>query len=119
MATDLIVLNQHTDSVSEENKEENLDDPLVLSKNLSKLMKRLKGENFMDDSSIDYTALVKSDAYQVDYFKMSNQLKKVDLNQLLDTDPDQNDANLLAFFISKANYLMKHLKCLNQIIPSF
>ncbi len=102
MSTGLIILNQlaGTAYAVEEDQENNLNDPLVLSKNLSKLMKRLKGENFMDDSSIDYTSLINSDTFKVDYYKMSNQLKKVDLNQLLDSDPDKNDANLLAFFIS-------------------
>ena len=55
----------------------------------------------MDDSSIDYSTLVNSDVYKVDYAKMSDQLKKVDLDQLLDKDDVKNDANLLAFFISK------------------
>lgn len=65
---------------------------------------RLKGENFMDDSSVDYTTLVNSDVYKVDYAKMSDQLKKVDLDQLLDENNETNDANLLAFFISKFSF---------------
>lgn len=54
----------------------------------------------MDDNSIDYVQLVNSEVYKKDYNQMSNQLKKVDLDLLLDNDAKKNDSNLLAFFIS-------------------
>lgn len=109
MSSDLIILNENPELPKDDEEEkENLQDPLVLSKNLSKLMKRLKGENFMDDSSVDYTTLVNSDVYKVDYAKMSDQLKKVDLDQLLDENNEKNDANLLAFFINIYNALTIH-----------
>ena len=67
----------------------------------------------MDDSSIDYFRLVNSDVYKKDYIQMSNQLKKVDLDLLLDKDDKTNDNNLLAFFISilfeKENYNLFYL----------
>ena len=41
MASDLIILNQNDDlHLQDSEAEENLENPLVLSKNLSKLMKR-------------------------------------------------------------------------------
>lgn len=54
----------------------------------------------MDDSSIDYKGLIENDLFKNDYIKLANQLRFVDLNQLLTTDEQQSDSNLLAFFIS-------------------
>lgn len=54
----------------------------------------------MDDNSIDYAQLVRSDIFKIEYAQMSNDLKKVDLDLLLNEDETVNDHNLLAFFIS-------------------
>lgn len=61
----------------------------------------------MDDNSIDYTQLVSSDLFKIEYAQMSNDLKKVDLDLLLNEDEAVNDHNLLAFFIS--NYFQTFL----------
>jgi hypothetical protein len=62
--------------------------------------KRLKGENFIDEKTIDYNNLIKSDFFKNDYLKLAEQLKQIDLNKLIQFE---NDSNILAFFISKKN----------------
>lgn len=108
MASQYTILNENKDLNLEATEEEDVQNPFVLSKNLSKLMKNIKGANMMDDSTIDYQALVQSEVYKVEYARMSEQLKMVDLNQLLDKDDAKNDANLLAFFINCYNALTIH-----------
>ena len=68
----------------------------------------MKGENMMDDNSIDYKALVESDVYKTEYSRLSEQLKHVDLSQLLDKDDTVNDDHLKAFFINIYNSLAIH-----------
>lgn len=81
------------------------DDPLLLSKNLQKLMLKLKGENFIDEKTIDYNNLIKSDFFKNDYLKLAEQLKQIDLNKLIQFE---NDSNILAFFINIYNALTIH-----------
>ena len=107
MSTDYIILNQNNDNTTLE-EGENVNDPVLLSKNLHKLMKRLKGEYFQDDKSIDYANLYKSDLFNHEYAQLTNQLKQLDLNLLLNSGNETNDKNLLAFFISIL--FKKHIK---------
>ncbi len=58
----------------------------------------------MNEKEIDYKNLIQSDLFTKDYISLTNQLKKIDLNKLVNSEnKEQNDINLLSFFIS--NYL--------------
>ena len=58
----------------------------------------------MNEKEIDYKNLIQSDLFTKDYISLINQLKKIDLNKLVNSEnKEQNDINLLSFFIS--NYL--------------
>lgn len=100
-----IILNEEYHSIQ---YHEIIEDPVLLSKNLNKLMKRLKGEYFVDENTIDYANLCQSELFNNDYQKLSNQLTDVDLELLLDENYTVNDQNLLAFFINIYNSLTIH-----------
>lgn len=100
-----IILNEEYHSIQ---YHEIIEDPVLLSKNLNKLMKRLKGEYFVDENTIDYANLCQSELFNNDYQKLSNQLTDVDLELLLDENDTVNDQNLLAFFINIYNSLTIH-----------
>lgn len=105
MNSEYIILNETNGS---SDSEECVKDPVLLSKNLNQLMKKLKGENYLDESSIDYARLCQSDLYNKDYKVLSNQLKQIDLDKLLNSTTSQNDDNILAFFINIYNALTIH-----------
>lgn len=62
------------------------------------MINRLKGENLVDEKSIDYLSLAKNTLFKNDYINLTRHLRHIDLNQLI---KPKNDHNLLAFFISK------------------
>ena len=94
-----IVLNNNNNNESIINcKQTNNIDPLLLSKDLQRLMLRLKGENLIDDKLINYESLAKNTLFQNDYLNLTQQLKLIDLDKLI--HPVKKDSNLLAFFIS-------------------
>jgi hypothetical protein len=59
--------------------------------------------NILDEKSIDYGSLVQNDLFKNDYCNLASQLKHVKLSTLINSasTDDENDLNLLAFFISK------------------
>ena len=59
---------------------------------------RLKGKNLVNEKDIDYQSLIQNDLFKKDYLALTNSLKNIDLNKLL--DGEQNDINILSFFIS-------------------
>lgn len=65
---------------------------------LYNLIVRLKGLNLIDEKSIDYKSLIENDLFQHDYIRLARELKSLDLDGLLS---DNQDAKLMAFFISK------------------
>lgn len=66
----------------------------------------LKQHKYMDDYSIDYFKLIKSDLYKNEYKDIRERLRVADLNKLLDPDDQaDNDKNILAFFLSQKNSL--------------
>jgi hypothetical protein len=65
---------------------------------------RIKGANLIgEQSEIDYESLYESPMYK-EYIQICHQLKKVELDKLLERDPDSEEdrtgQNILAFFIS-------------------
>jgi len=84
-------------------------DPLLLSKNLQRLMLKMKGSFFVDEKIIDYRSMSESDMFKKEYFSLCHQLKEIDLDQLLDSsNKSLTDSNLLAFFINIYNALTIH-----------
>jgi hypothetical protein len=73
----------------------------------------LKGENIIDEKSVDYSNLIKSNLFKDDYLKLAFQLNKINLENL-----KGNDTNLKAFFISKLLIFLskKMLTYLTKII---
>lgn len=55
----------------------------------------MKGENIIDEKSIDYSKLVESQLFREDYLQTALNLKFINLNKLAG-----NDTYLKAFFIS-------------------
>lgn len=97
-ADEYIVLNNNNNESITNDKQSNNIDPLLLSKDLQRLMLRLKGENLIDDKLINYESLAKNTLFQNDYLNLTQQLKLIDLDKLI--HPVKKDSNLLAFFIS-------------------
>jgi hypothetical protein len=97
-ADEYIVLNNNNNESITNDKQTNNIDPLLLSKDLQRLMLRLKGENLIDDKLINYESLAKNTLFQNDYLNLTQQLKLIDLDKLI--HPVKKDSNLLAFFIS-------------------
>ena len=56
-AHEYIVLNDNNESITND-KQTNHIDPLLLSKDLQRLMLRLKGENLIDDKLINYEIFI-------------------------------------------------------------
>ena len=68
-------------------------------------MTRLKGENLIDEKSINYSSLVRNELFQSDYLTLANQLKFINLDKLLvENDAQTSDSNILSFFISENMY---------------
>jgi hypothetical protein len=97
-ADEYIVLNNNNNESITNDKQTHYIDPLLLSKDLQRLMLRLKGENLIDDKLINYESLAKNTLFQNDYLNLTQQLKLIDLDKLI--HPVKKDSNLLAFFIS-------------------
>ena len=63
----------------------------------------------MDDYSVDYMKLIKSDLYTKTLAGLTSELKQADLDSLLSFNQTTNDKNLLSFFLSN----LFSLFCLN------
>jgi hypothetical protein len=122
---DYIVINNFENNIVNEQVSVLAEDPLLLSKKLhqlflrylilgqknrliipkQKFLRRIKGQNLMNEKEIDYINLIKSEHFTKDYVSLTDQLRKVNLEKLVNSDnKEQNDINLLSFFIS--NFLL-------------
>ena len=101
-SSDYVILNDEIDGNATDLSDQKLD-PLLISKDLKKIINRLKGENLIDDKEVNYGSLMNSDLFNKDYLELASRLKRVNLDSLISSDDSsQSDANLLAFFISSS-----------------
>lgn len=101
-SSDYVILNDEIDGNATDLSDHKLD-PLLISKDLKKIINRLKGENLIDDKEVNYGSLMNSDLFNKDYLELASRLKRVNLVSLISSDDSSlNDSNLLAFFISSS-----------------
>ena len=61
----------------------------------------MKGQNLIDEHSIDYKSLIANELFS-EYIQLAHQLKQLNLDDLIEeNDENQTDLNITSFFISK------------------
>jgi hypothetical protein len=59
----------------------------------------------MNEKEIDYKNLIQSELFKRDFISLTNQLKRVNLDELLNSENRElDDINLLSFFISNCYF---------------